>query len=86
MMKRDFVRVGRSRIHGSGVFAKRAIPKGTRVIEYTGERVPVELLLVQGADDSSAHVYSFRLTSSTVIDGSRGGNEARFINHHCDPN
>lgn len=85
-MNRDFVRVARSRIHGSGVFAKRAIPKGTRVIEYTGERVPVERLLIDAGDDSSAHVYSFRLSPSMVIDGSRGGNEARFINHHCDPN
>lgn len=85
-MNRDFVRVALSRIHGTGVFAKRAIPRGTRVIEYTGERVPVERLLVEASDHSAAHVYSFRLSPSMVIDGSRGGNEARFINHHCDPN
>jgi hypothetical protein len=32
--------VGRSRIHGRGVFAARAIAKGTRIIEYTGRRIP----------------------------------------------
>ena len=32
------------------------------------------------------HTFLFSVTSRTVIDASRGGNEARFINHSCDPN
>jgi len=83
---RDFVRVGRSRIEGKGVFAKRNIPKGTRIIEYMGERVPLTKLLVEIAEGKPASVYTFRLTDSTVIDGARNGNEARFINHSCEPN
>ena len=31
-----FIRVGRSRIEGTGVFAKRRIHRGARIIEYTG--------------------------------------------------
>jgi hypothetical protein len=33
------LRVGRSRIHGFGVFAVETIPRGRKVIEYTGERL-----------------------------------------------
>ncbi len=28
-----------SQIHGLGVFARRDVPKGTRMIEYTGEKI-----------------------------------------------
>lgn len=83
---RDFVRVGRSRIIGKGVFAKRKIPRGTRIIEYTGERVPLENLLVEVVAGRISPVYTFRLNETTVIDGARNGNESRFINHSCEPN
>jgi len=83
---RDFVRVGRSRIAGKGVFAKRKIPKGTRIIEYLGERVPLTNMLAEIMEGKPASVYVFHLTDSTVIDGARNGNEARFINHSCEPN
>jgi SET domain-containing protein len=33
------VRVGRSRIAGTGVFAAQPIQKGTRILEYTGEKI-----------------------------------------------
>lgn len=83
---RDFVRVGRSRIEGKGVFAKRKIPKGTRIIEYAGERVLLAKLLVEIVEGKPSRVYTFRLSDSTVIDGARNGNDARFINHSCEPN
>ena len=75
---RDFIRVGKSRIAGTGVFARRKIPRGTRIIEYTGE--PVSL------NEVYSGTYAFALNDTTVIDGARGGNEARFFNHSCDPN
>jgi hypothetical protein len=83
---RDFIRVGRSRIEGKGVFAKRKIPRGTRIIEYAGARVPLERLLVESTDGHHSQVYLFRLNESTIIDGSVNGNDARFINHSCEPN
>lgn len=85
-INRDFIRVGQSRIEGKGVFAKRRIPRGTRIIEYTGERVPIADLLVEMAQGKPANAYAFRLDDSTVIDGARNGNDARFINHGCEPN
>ncbi len=83
---RDFIRVGRSRIAGTGVFAKRKIPKGTRIIEYLGKRVPVSKYLVELKDGKPVSMYAFRVTEGTVIDGGRGGNDARFFNHSCEPN
>lgn len=81
---RDFIRVGRSRIEGTGVFAKRKIPKGTRIVEYIGERVPIGQVYRAVAD--GPRVYGFALDETTAIDGTRNGNEARFVNHSCAPN
>lgn len=83
---RDFVRVGRSRIEGTGVFAKRKIARGTRIIEYTGERVPVSSFLVAANAGIAPSIYAFRVTDSFIIDGAIHGNESRFINHACEPN
>lgn len=83
---RDFTRVGRSRIEGTGVFAKRRIPKGTRIFEYVGERRTVTSILTEPPTGDLEHTYLFRLSDSIVIDGAVGGNDSRFINHSCDPN
>jgi len=83
---RDFIRVGRSRIEGMGVFAKRRIHRGARIIEYRGERVAADRLLAPASGPEPARVYTFRLNETVVIDGARGGNASRFINHSCAPN
>ncbi|HEY6452782.1 MAG TPA: SET domain-containing protein-lysine N-methyltransferase [Steroidobacteraceae bacterium] len=84
----DMLRVRRSRLHGRGVFALRRIRKGTRVIEYLGERVSHReadrRYGHKGADDN--HTFLFIVDRATVIDGGADGNDARFINHSCDPN
>ena len=85
-LDRDFVRIGSSSIEGKGVFAKRKIPVGSRIIEYKGKRRPVaEIFTCREAGDT-ANVYAFRLNETTSIDGTIGGNESRFINHSCEPN
>lgn len=83
---RDFIRTGKSRIEGTGVFAKRHIPRGTRIIEYTGEHVPIHQLFRVVGDDRPPRTYTFALDADTAIDGARGGNESRFFNHSCAPN
>lgn len=83
---REFIRVGKSRIEGTGVFAKRKIPRGTRIIEYTGERVPIGAVYHEVIDGEPSRVYAFALDATTAIDGTRNGNEARFFNHSCAPN
>ncbi len=83
---RDFIRVAPSPIHGQGVFAKRGIPRGTRVIEYTGERRSLESLVRDTSGASETYAYLAHLHRGMLIDGSRNGNDARFVNHSCDPN
>ena len=80
--------VRHSPIHGFGVFALRRIRKGTTVIEYTGERVShaVADARYEDKDPHDNHTFLFTVDSKTVIDGGVDGNEARFINHGCDPN
>ena len=82
-------RLRRSRIQGTGAFAITDIPKGTRIIEYTGEHISNgEADRRYPDDDQSArhHTFLFTLNQRTVIDAAYDGNDARFINHSCDPN
>lgn len=82
-----YFQVRGSEIHGYGAFARRAIPKGTRIIEYAGERItPAEADRRVNAKDDDSHTVLFALTKRTILDASVHGNEARFINHSCDPN
>ncbi|MGA0919228.1 MAG: SET domain-containing protein [Gemmatimonadaceae bacterium] len=80
--------IRQSAIAGKGAFAIRPITKGERLIEYTGERISHPVADARYDDESMRehHTFLFAVTSRTVIDASRGGNEARFINHSCDPN
>lgn len=84
----DLFEVRRSRIHGHGVFALRRIPKGTRIIEYVGDRVSHAQAdrRYEDHDESDNHTFLFSVDRGLVIDAGIGGNEARFINHSCGPN
>jgi SET domain-containing protein len=77
-----------SRIAGVGAFATRGIKKGTRIIEYTGERISNAEADRRYDEDKmkNHHTFLFTLTSRTVVDAAVGGNESRFINHSCAPN
>ena len=74
----------RSGIHGRGVFATTPIPRGTRIIEYKGERISDEESEHRYSD--STHTFLFMLENNEIIDGGRNGNSSRWINHSCEPN
>jgi SET domain-containing protein len=77
-----------SRIHGRGVYAVAPIKKGTRIIEYLGDRIShaeADRRYEQKGEDDG-HTFLFIASSRTVIDAGVGGNDARFINHSCNPN
>jgi len=75
-------------IQGKGGFALRPIPRGTRVIEYTGERIDHAEADARYDDAVMRrhHTYLFTVDDRTVIDAAVNGNAARFINHSCEPN
>jgi SET domain-containing protein len=86
--KKPLFEVRNSRVHGHGVFALRRIRKGTRVVEYLGDRVSHEIANAryEDKDPRDGHTFLFTVDSKTVIDAGVEGNDARFINHGCDPN
>ena len=77
-----------STIQGLGAFATQRIPNGTRLIEYAGERLTPKEADERYPDDESErhHTYLFAIDDDVVIDAAVNGNDARFINHSCDPN
>jgi SET domain-containing protein len=77
-----------SPIQGKGAFATRRIRKGTRIVEYTGERITHEEADERYDDERMArhHTFLFTVDEFTVVDAGVRGNSARFINHSCAPN
>ncbi|HET7866807.1 MAG TPA: SET domain-containing protein-lysine N-methyltransferase [Burkholderiaceae bacterium] len=82
------IQVRRSGIHGKGVFALKPILKGETIIEYLGEVITWKQAQRQPPHnpDEPNHTFLFHLDDRHVIDGTRGGNAARWINHACVPN
>ena len=84
---RGRTQVRRSGVHGKGVFALKAIPAGTRIIEYTGDVITwkeAQRRHPHDPDDPN-HTFFFHIDDKRVIDGGTGGS-AKWINHACDPN
>jgi len=82
-----------SDIHGKGVFATRKIRKGTRIIEYGGDKSDKEesnrrglALFDESRKTGGASVYIFDLNDDWDLDGNKPWNPARLINHSCEPN
>lgn len=80
------ISVRRSPIHGLGVFALKKIRKGERIIEYIGERISHREADRRYPNDDSPHTMLFIVDKKIVIDATREGNSARWINHSCRPN
>jgi SET domain-containing protein len=80
--------VRHSPIHGRGAFALTYIPKGTRLIEYTGERISHEEADRRYAAEHeySPHTMLFTVDDKIVIDATQRGSSARWFNHSCSPN
>ena len=92
-IEKPWLRVNASAIHGRGAYAARPIPSGTRIIEYTGERITkaesvrreeARLRRLKRGGDGS--VYIFNLNRRHDLDGRSRRNVARLINHSCAPN
>lgn len=83
------VKFARSAIHNWGLYAMENIPINDMIIEYVGEKVRQQVAdlrehryLKSGIGSS----YLFRIDENTVVDATKKGGIARFINHSCMPN
>lgn len=74
---------------GWGLFAKDGIPANSFIIEYKGEVID-DVEFKQRFSRATANIdvnyYFLKLDKNLYIDAKDYGNEARFINHSCDPN
>lgn len=77
-----------SPIHGRGVFARQPIAAGERIIEYTGDIISSDesTRRAEASGGPINHTFFFSLADGNLIDGGSNGNDARYINHACDPN
>ncbi|WP_295987090.1 SET domain-containing protein-lysine N-methyltransferase [uncultured Variovorax sp.] len=78
----------RSDVHGNGVFAVQDLAEGETLIEYKGEVISWKEALRRHPHDPSQpnHTFYFHIDDGRVIDGNVKGNDARWINHSCEPN
>jgi [histone H3]-lysine4 N-trimethyltransferase SETD1 len=87
--RKKLVRFDRSSIHGWGLYTQENIVANDMIIEYVGEKVRQRVADVREAMYDKQGVgssYLFRIDDDMVIDATKKGGIARFINHSCMPN
>lgn len=78
-----------SKIHGIGLFTNVDINKDTYLMKYEGEVIGKcmsdkrERMYIKNGIDS---IYMFEVDTDMIIDATKLGNMARYINHSCNPN
>uniref|UniRef100_A0A8C2W926 [Histone H3]-lysine(4) N-trimethyltransferase n=1 Tax=Cyclopterus lumpus TaxID=8103 RepID=A0A8C2W926_CYCLU len=83
------IRFSRSHIHEWGLFAMEPIAADEMVIEYVGQiirQVIADMREQRYEEEGIGSSYLFRVDQDTIIDATKLGNLARFINHSCNPN
>lgn len=83
------VKFARSAIHNWGLYAMENIAANDMIIEYVGEKVRQQVADMRERQYLKSGIgssYLFRIDDNTVIDATKRGGIARFINHSCTPN
>src|SRR4051812_10264558 len=78
--------VRRSTIHGRGLFAATDFAAGDVIAEYGGVIVEWEEATRNWTPSEPGHTFLFDIGDGLVIDGGKGGNATRWLNHSCEPN
>ena len=80
------LKFGKSSIHDWGLFALEPIAADEMVIEYVGQVVRPVLADLRETKYEAVGIgssYLFRVDLEYIIDATKCGNLARFINHSC---
>lgn len=83
------VKFARSAIHNWGLYAMENIAENDMIIEYVGEQVRqqvADMREIKYLKSGIGSSYLFRIDENTVVDATKHGGIARFINHSCMPN
>ncbi|XP_047954287.1 histone-lysine N-methyltransferase ATXR7 isoform X1 [Salvia hispanica] len=83
------LRFQRSKIHDWGLVALEPIEAEDFVIEYVGELIRRSISDIRERQYEKMGIgssYLFRLDDGYVVDATKRGGIARFINHSCEPN
>jgi len=78
------LRVSPSSVHGFGAFATRPLEAFSVLGLYEGRRFTREEVAAKAWDNQLT--YLFLLSNDEMIDGGKGGNATRHLNHSCEPN
>jgi len=79
-------RIKDSKIDKKGLYAKKDIAPGTRIIQYIGKLITKKQTESNDKFDNDKDIYLFNLNNRYDLDGDFKWNTARLINHSCDPN
>lgn len=83
------LRFQRSKIHDWGLVALEPIEAEDFVIEYVGELIRARISDIRERYYEKMGIgssYLFRLDDGYVVDATKRGGIARFVNHSCEPN
>ncbi|EMC91362.1 hypothetical protein BAUCODRAFT_80239 [Baudoinia panamericana UAMH 10762] len=87
--RKKLVKFDRSAIHGWGLYAEENITVNDLIIEYVGEKVRqkvADLRELRYEKQGVGSSYLFRMMDDEIVDATKKGGIARFINHSCSPN
>nr|XP_022910377.1 histone-lysine N-methyltransferase SETD1-like [Onthophagus taurus] len=87
--RKKHLKFAKSAIHDWGLFAMEPIAADEMVIEYVGQMVRPSVADLRESKYEATGIgssYLFRIDLETIIDATKCGNLARFINHSCNPN
>ncbi|XP_043708021.1 histone-lysine N-methyltransferase ATXR7 isoform X2 [Telopea speciosissima] len=87
--RKKHIRFQRSKIHDWGLVALEPIEAEDFVIEYVGELIRPRISDIRERQYEKMGIgssYLFRLDDGYVVDATKRGGIARFINHSCEPN
>jgi histone-lysine N-methyltransferase SETD1 len=87
--RKKLVKFDRSAIHGWGLYAEENIAVNDLIIEYVGEKVRqkvADMREIKYDKQGVGSSYLFRMLDDEIVDATKKGGIARFINHSCSPN
>lgn len=87
--RKKHVKFDRSAIHGWGLYTEENIAANDFIIEYVGEKIRqkvADLREIRYDKQGVGSNYLFRMADDEIIDATKRGGIARFVNHSCMPN